>query len=456
MCTSLGSIARGSSLLVVSQYVAVAIGFVATVIAARLLGPRDFGLVALVIAYPELIQSALAVKSSSITTRYLVLMRAGRRTDELAAVCKVGFGIDVGASLIVFGVVLATAGVATDYVSGPGRPTGLAWLTVLYAASLPIAALDPTSMAVLTSAQRFGWIAALQVAESTLRLGLIVALGEFGFGVGGVVAAAALSTVMAALGRVLAATVALRREGVANWLRVPVGRVKWLRREFAGMAGWNYVLVTLGGVMTQVPLLWLGRVRGPEEAGLFRLALSMVTAVLYAETALGRVVSPILILAVTGETAQRVRALAVRWMINLGLPLAGAIALGLTCLPWLIPLMFGDRFATGVPSVQIMLVSAIVSALVFWVPPLYYAAGRIDLMTGIYACSVVGGLAAAWWAISQFGLAGMAVVFGGTRILFTLALVVMAGKVAERRDASDRDAVRQRLRPAARDLAGVS
>lgn len=456
MQVSARNIAKGSGLLLVGQYGAVALGFAATVIAARLLGPKDFGLVALIIAYPELIQSALAVKSSSVTTRYLVLMRAGQQADDLAAISKLGYGVDVTAGLLAFGLVAATASVAVDYFAGSVDPTGLASLTLLYAASLPVVALDHTNLAVLTATQRFASMAGLQLAESALRLGLVVVLANLGFGVGGVVAATGLSATIAAVSRSVAAARALKREGVTNWLHVPVTRVSWLRREFATLVSWNYVLVTLGGVMIQVPLLWLGRMRGPEEAGFYRLATSVVTSLQYPESALGRVVSPVLVVAVARESAQKLRSLVSKWTATLGLPLAAAIALGLVPLPWLMQLVFGHRFAVAMPSVQIMAGSAVLSGLVFWVGPFYYAAGRIDLMTKLYSLSAMVGLAAAWWAIAHFGLAGMAVVFCGTRILFTLALLGMAITVVEHRHASDGDDAGKRVRPASRDPAGVS
>ena len=98
---------------------------------------------------------------------------------------------------------------------------------------------------------------------------------------------------------------ALSEDGVVAWWRAPVKRIAWLRRELGATMGWNYLMVTLSGLMAQLPLMWLGRVRGPEEAGFFRLATTIVTTVGYVEGALGRVVSPILATRMHGEGPRR-------------------------------------------------------------------------------------------------------------------------------------------------------
>ena len=59
MPESLRAVARGSMSLVLGQYGAAALGLAATAATAHLLGPADFGLVALAMAYPELVISVL-------------------------------------------------------------------------------------------------------------------------------------------------------------------------------------------------------------------------------------------------------------------------------------------------------------------------------------------------------------------------------------------------------------
>jgi len=66
--TVLHPLTEGAVLLAGSQYIAAAVGLVTSVVTARLLGPKDFGLVAVVMSYPMLLGSLVAVKSGTVTT----------------------------------------------------------------------------------------------------------------------------------------------------------------------------------------------------------------------------------------------------------------------------------------------------------------------------------------------------------------------------------------------------
>lgn len=427
---SLRGVARGSVSLALGQYGAAAIGLAATIATAHLLGPADFGLVALAMAYPEIVISVLAIKSSSVTTRYLATLRADRRLDEMGAVCKIGIGLDTGAYLLAFAIVMLSSGVVADVFYGA---PGLTPLMMLYALSLPLLGPVPTALAVLSVTGRFGWLGVIQVGESALRLVLTVALIKMGGGVAGAIIAVVVAQGSAAIARTVMAWWALSEDGVVAWWRAPVKGVAWLRRELGATMGWNYLMVTLSGLMGQLPLMWLGRVRGPEEAGFFRLATTIVSTVGYIEGALGRVVSPILATLMHGDEPRLVSGLMRAWTVKLGFPLMMSIAVVLVSLPVVVPAVFGPRFMGAVPTIQLALAGTLVSGLLFWVNPYYFAAGQVAAMTGIYASGVLVALAAAWGAVVYSGAAGLAAVVAAERAGFALALLAMIRPLSRRR-----------------------
>jgi len=91
---------EGASLLAISQYVAVALNLVTNILMARLLGPTDYGLVALAVAYPTMLWSFVSVKSMSIITRYVAIFRARREPEKLKGLVKLGYSLDFFVSLI--------------------------------------------------------------------------------------------------------------------------------------------------------------------------------------------------------------------------------------------------------------------------------------------------------------------------------------------------------------------
>lgn len=430
MPESLRGVARGSMSLALGQYGAAALGLAATAATAHLLGPADFGLVALAMAYPELVIAVLAIKSSSVTTRYLATLRADRRLEEMGAVCKVGIGLDTGAYLLAFAIVMLSSGVVADVFYGA---PGLTPLMMLYALSLPLLGPVPTAHAVLSVTGRFAWLGMIQVGESALRLVLTIALITGGGGATGAVIAVVAAQSSAAIAWNVMAWRALSEDGVAAWWRAPMKRIAWLRRELGATMGWNYLMVTLRGLMGQLPLMWLGRVRGPEAAGYFRLATTIVTTAGYVESALGRVVSPILATRMNGQEPRDVYGLMRAWTVKLGLPLMTGIALGLMSLPIVVPAVFGVRFAGAVPTIQLALAGTLVSGLLFWVNPYYFATGHVAAMTGIYAAGVLVALAAAWGAVMYAGAAGLAAVIAAERAGFALALLAMIRPLSRRR-----------------------
>lgn len=83
-----------AGLMAASQYAASGLGFLETVVVARLLGPSDYGIGALVMGYPMLLWSFVGTKSVSVTTRYIVSFRAtGRCThNDAGAVVTTDLG----------------------------------------------------------------------------------------------------------------------------------------------------------------------------------------------------------------------------------------------------------------------------------------------------------------------------------------------------------------------------
>jgi O-antigen/teichoic acid export membrane protein len=178
-----------------------------------------------------------------------------------------------------------------------------------------------------------------------------------------------------------------------------------------------------------VPLLLLGRWRGPEEAGFYRLALSLMTIGTYLETSLGRVAYPMISARwALGDRESLIGALK-RWTLLGGLPLGAMLVVTTVLIPTLVPIVFGSVYSAMVPGVQIMMMGAAVSAVFFLLTWFCYASGRIDLWTkayGLYAALVIG---LGWLCIQAWGFFGLASLVGLAKVVFTIVLVVIFMKV---------------------------
>lgn len=402
-----------------ANYVAAALGLVTAVVSARLLGPGDYGLAALAIAYPSLIWSLAAVKSESVTIRYLSRFRTAGQSDMLASICKFGYGVDLLSSLTALGIVGATAWwVANALYHHPE----LAWLMLTYALCLPLRALASTSTAVLSSWEQFHWTAIGLLLEKIATMVLVVGLLLAGYGVSGLVVGAAVVQALAGVGLAIGAHSVLAGSGLRSWWGASLNGLADLKRELREFMGWSYITSTLSGLVEQLPLILLGRLRGPEEAGFFRLATTLVTIASYSEGALGRVSYPRLAAMWSRTNLADMRGPLLRWTALAGVPVTLCLLAIIPLLSLLVPLLFGDRYEGMVAGVQIMMGGAIVSGLFFWLYSSYYAAGWVRTWAQGYTAYTAGVLACSWWAISSWGFLGMAAVNGVMKATFTVVM----------------------------------
>jgi len=423
-------LALGAGALAVGQYTAAALNFLTNVAMARLLGASDYGLVALTLAYPTLFWSFVGVKSVSVITRYVAGFRATGQRDKLRAVVKLGYGLDVFVSLLAFLLVSASAW----WVAGRfyGR-SDLAWLMVAYAGSFPLVALMGGSWAVLSSWERFCLLAVLEVLGPFIKLLLVTGWILAGRGVAGAVLGMAVAQAVAGTAMMVAAVQVVQKDGVSHWWSASLRHVAEIRREIGQFFGWNYLLVTLSGFVGQVPLIFLGRFRGPEEAGFYRLALSIVTVSSYVNSSLGRVAYPTLSARFASGDQERILVSVRRWTVRGGLPLGLLLAASIPLFPIFISAVFGRSYAPAVLATQVMMLGRVVSVIVFWLHSLYYASGKVDTWVKGYALYAAVIVAGGWYVTQKWGVLGLAVLNALTEAFFTLGMLILALRSANLR-----------------------
>jgi O-antigen/teichoic acid export membrane protein len=421
------SIAAAAGGLAASQYVAAAVGFVTITVAARLLGPADYGTAALVIAYPSLVWSFVAFKPVSVLTRFLTLFRANGQQMEAIRICKLGYAVDLSTAMIA-ALVVALSG---HWVAGAVYHRGdLGWLIVAYALSLPLSSLAGTSFAILTSWQRFGWLGGLQLCDRVVALFFVVVALQLGFGLPGMVIATAAAHALSGLLAAGVAVYAMHRSGVRGWWHAPLRMTSEFRNELSRLFAWNYLTVTLGGLVSEVPIMLLGRFRGPEEAGFYRLAFSAVTMASYAESALGRVVYPLLCArAATGGRGRDLVTTLVRWTLVGGVPLFASFLGGALLLPVVIPAVLGTSYQPMVLGCQLMMIGVAITGLCFWLQASYYASARFGFWAKMFAGYAAVVVVAAWFTVAHSGFLALAGVMSLLKVAFTVTMAALVLKL---------------------------
>lgn len=415
----------GAGFLAGALYIVSGLNFITNALLARWLGPSDYGLVALVLAYPTLVGSFLATKSVTVTTRYIADFRAKGKQEPLKAVAKLGYGLDFSASVLAF-LVVAVSGwwVSRSIYQRPE----LGSLMVLYAFSFPFASLTGNSWAILSSWGCFRELAYFQIALALGKLFFVALFVSLGFGIWGAVLGMGIAQAGTGVAMAGFATLLLERNGYKGWWRVPLRPVVPIGRELLGALGWHYVLVSLGGMLSQVPVMLLGRLRGPEEAGFYRLATSLSLAGTNLRSSLGRTTYPeISVRWGRGERESLLRWLRRRTLL-LGLPLAILPLALIPFLPLLIVWIFGPGFQPMVSGAQVLMAETAFSLIFFWAGTFYYASGKVSWWAKgnlAYAFLV---LLLSWFVIERWGFWGLAILVALSKVLFTLIMVTAATK----------------------------
>lgn len=410
---------RGAGMLVAAQYLAAAIGLLTGVYAARTLGSATYGVAALTIAYPSFILSCVSLKSETLITRYLAAPLAESNFEDVRAFCKLGYAIDMSggiASVILVGV---TAPLVSRAVY---QLPEISWMIVGYAAFSPLTSLAGTSWAILLAWRKYHWLAAFQILAQALPLVLVVSLLARGVGAAGLVFGIAAGKAAVGFAMFWACTFLIRRDTKASWWKGDLRHVTGLRRELVSFAGWNHLSVTLSGLITQIPVMLLGRFQGPEQAGYYRLAATFTTAASYIESSLSRMVYPTLA-AKRAPDRPVLRDLVRQWTVRGGVPASIIVLLSVPAIPVIVRFVFGESYAPMARGAQIMMVAVAASVAFFWQAPFYFVSGRIASWTkgtAVYTATtvVIGVFCSKYW-----GFWGMAALFAITKTAFIFGML---------------------------------
>jgi O-antigen/teichoic acid export membrane protein len=366
-------------LLTFAQLLALAVGFVATVVVARALGPEGRGLYAWLLTL-----TAIAVQVAALASNQTVRGIAGQLGGEPGFV----------ATLIALSLVGTLLGIPLLAYAWAGLPAGLdgTLLAVAWAA-VPLMAAAVSVMPLVHIRER-PW--PIVWAHLGPRLALLLGVGTLWAAERLDLASAIwLNTAVAAVQ--LALTVALipARHGVRPNLA--------LARRVARLlgAGWAASLALF--VIPRAPLVVLAGSGLVAEAGQYSVAVALFEIMIVLPVAASGVLTSHLAAAPGARPGLR----------GIGM-LAGLMAVvclvALVAAPVLVPLLFGAAFRPAVGAFQVLLIAVMLATLYQFCQGILQARGRSSQILGPPVLALVTAVPVAWVSIPSLGLQGA--VFG--------------------------------------------
>jgi O-antigen/teichoic acid export membrane protein len=358
---------------------------------ARALGVTEYGVYAIVTTFVTVANRVTSFRMNEFVVKYVSDATGADDRDGAAAAIKFAVLAEAGASLLAFVALLALAPVGARWFlhdPGAGRAIRVYSLTVL---AMLVA---ETSTGLLQVLGRFR----LQAMLSTLGSGVLLAASAVVFvqggGLFGMLWAAVAGGLVSGACMAAAAFAAVRRHFGGDWWHAPLGRLRAGHRAAFGFAFSTNASATLSLVTRDADVLWLGLLRGPVEAGLYRLAFALASYLMLPVAQLSQAFYPEIAREAAIGAWHGFRQLLRRGtMIAAAYVVPAALVLGLLGAP-LIRTVYGPAFAPAATALGVLLLGTGFANILFWNRPALLALGRPDyplkVNVGIVALKLVG------------------------------------------------------------------
>lgn len=371
-------------------------GLVQALVVARILGPREYGLVALSIAAPTLLFTFFDPQAYESVVRYVTRFLGEGDPDRAAAVPRLAYAAD--SVLALAGLTLAVA-VAPWAAENVLKAPSAADLVVVYAIGLCAAAPLSTSRAVLTSFDRFRLIGRVASSAAVFRMALVLLLVGLGWGASGVIYGSMIGLLLEGILMGVIADRAMRTATGRSWRSARMKHLGTDRRPILSFMLHTELSSLAGALVKHADVVILGAARGPQAAGIYRLAWQLVAPVTRIAVPLQQVIYPRAARLAAAADGKALRALIRRQTTSVGVPLAALVLAAIPMVVVALPRLAGRDYGAAAAPVAFLLVGAAVAVALFWVRPVYLATGLVlpllVVSTMAAAVSVAGFLVAA-------------------------------------------------------------
>ena len=308
------------------------IGFLASVLLARVLGPEDRGLLAEILVYPALVGSFL-----QMGIRQSVVYETGRGHYSVEAL--VGNVLSLLLAFSIIGIVLSIGLIRYSSVQDYR-------MTDIILASIPLIFVLIKSYAggLFLGQQRIGQFNNTELLPSVIRLlGILVFVWFFAFGVTGALAATLLSSVVATVYVIKVILRDVRITPMWNW-----GIVNALFQR-----GIVYALaILLTQLNYKIDIVLLGRLASAEEVGFYSVAVAIPMLIWQIPSAAGLVIFSRR--ANVGKNAAFGVKVRRAMLVCLGLGFLVSVVLYFIA-PYLISLVYGNSYEASTTMFQLIL-----------------------------------------------------------------------------------------------------
>lgn len=385
---------KNSGHLLGGNAITAVLGFAQGILAVRLIGVPGWGLVTTVITFASGINRLLTFRMSEVVVQRLGAALAKDEKLEAAAAVKAAMLTEAGTSMLAYLILLvltpwAAATFAKDLQTAP--------LFIFYGLILLSNIIAESSTGVLQAVRRFDWIARINILQSLVTAGIVLAAFLLGCGVFEIILAYVVGKSINGLGLAVLALRELRKSLGTGWWKTPLRSLADKRGMFSFMLNTNLNGTVNLFTRDNIPL-YLAALLSTAEVGYFKLAQSLINLILLP---LDPLIWPTYT-EITQTVSQKAWAATRQLLRRVSLITASvvvAIGGGLALTGWfLLPLLYGPAAAPAYPALLILLVGYGFASIFQWNRPLLLALGKplypvlVSFIIGLAELALIFGL----------------------------------------------------------------
>ncbi len=431
----LNRVLLNSAHLFSSNSISLVLSFVQGILATRLLGLPDYGLLAIVMAYASSVNGLFSFRMSELVVRYAGEYLEKAEHEKAGALIKVASLTESGVSVLAFIVVAATAGLATHFIT---KAPGTEWMIVLYSLGLITNFNTETSTGILQITDKVRLRGLVNLAQSILSVSVIGIAFVINSGSGALQSSSLLIVLLAylagksvlGLGLFAAAQLELRRVLGRGWSRASL-KVLPSARELFRFAFSSNLSATAILIFRESELLWVGFFLTREAAGLYKNAYTLVSLLSVPADPLILAVYPEVNRLIVQKAWPRLREF-LRRVTTLSLAYNALLAAGFVLFGRWMLAVYGAQYVSAYPALITLLAGLAFNYTLFWNRPLLLSFGLPTYP--LYATLVAGALKVvlSFLLVPRFGYVMEAGLLSFYYVL-SVGLIVWRGMVELRR-----------------------
>lgn len=353
-----------------SNSVGLVLSVVQGILAARLLGPAGYGLIAIVMSYASTINGLFSFRMSETVVRYGgEYLEKGEKQRAAALVKAAGFGEAI-VSVLAFLCVALTAGLASRFIA---KTPGTEWMFVAYSFGLLANFNTETSTGILQITDKVKLRGTINLIQSIVSALIIFAAFTLKGSLPFVLAAYLLGKAILGLGLFIAAQVQLYRILGEGWIKTSFSILPSFGEVFR-FAFTSNLSATAILIFRESEILWVGYFLTSEAAGYYKVAYTIIGLLSVPADPLILTVYPELNRLIVQKAWPRLRDF-LRKVTTLSFVYNMALALGFVLLGRWVLWIYGSKYVAAYPALIALLIGMAFNYTLFWNRPLLLSFG---------------------------------------------------------------------------------